>query len=110
MPDTQREAVSLAGEWYVWFTAPHEDQPGEAWHWNLAYDDFETALALPPKRQRARVLELSRLPSFLAERGKVLSVEAQDALLDAVKDEFGPALRLEHLKSLNGCGQTLGFV
>lgn len=91
---TQREAMGLAGDWYVWFTAPHEEHPGEPEHWEITQATFEDTLALPPNRQRARVAELARLPSFLAERGEVLAPDAYELFQDAVKSEFGPACAL----------------
>src|SRR3989442_4459310 len=30
---TQKEALALAGEWYRWFTAPYEDNPGKPDGW-----------------------------------------------------------------------------
>jgi hypothetical protein len=30
---TQRQAQALAGEWYRWYTNPHEENPGEPGHW-----------------------------------------------------------------------------
>src|SRR5262249_13832818 len=30
---TQRQALALAGEWYVWYVARHEENPGPIEHW-----------------------------------------------------------------------------
>jgi hypothetical protein len=30
---TQKQAHALAGEWYRWFTGPHEENPGSPDHW-----------------------------------------------------------------------------
>src|SRR5260370_42512223 len=30
---TQRQALALAGEWYVWYVARHEENPGRVEHW-----------------------------------------------------------------------------
>jgi hypothetical protein len=32
---TDREAMGLAGDWYRWFIAQHEDNPGEPRKWAL---------------------------------------------------------------------------
>ena len=32
-PLTQRQAHALAGEWYKWFVARHEENPGTPEHW-----------------------------------------------------------------------------
>jgi hypothetical protein len=32
-PLTQRSALALAGRWYSWFVARHEDAPGSPEHW-----------------------------------------------------------------------------
>ena len=32
-PLTQRNALALAGLWYVWFLARHDDNPGSPEHW-----------------------------------------------------------------------------
>jgi hypothetical protein len=33
-PLTQRNALALAGEWYKWFVARHEEAPGSPEHWS----------------------------------------------------------------------------
>jgi len=40
---THREAHALAGEWYLWFVARHEDEPGETEDWDLASGRLEVA-------------------------------------------------------------------
>ncbi len=36
----EREALALAGEWYVWLTAQHEDNPGLPKRWSNLRDDL----------------------------------------------------------------------
>jgi hypothetical protein len=35
---TQRQAFALAGEWYIWFVARHEESPGTAERWHVMWD------------------------------------------------------------------------
>jgi hypothetical protein len=35
---TQRQAFALAGEWYVWYVARHEENPGTVEHWRTMWD------------------------------------------------------------------------
>src|SRR5260370_22896262 len=35
---TQRQALALAGEWYVWYVARHEENPGRVEHWRVMWD------------------------------------------------------------------------
>jgi len=35
---TQRQALALAGEWYVWYVARHEENPGPIEHWRVLLD------------------------------------------------------------------------
>ncbi|MGA8698261.1 MAG: helicase associated domain-containing protein, partial [Xanthobacteraceae bacterium] len=32
---TQRQALALAGEWYNWYVARHEENPGTLEHWRV---------------------------------------------------------------------------
>lgn len=101
---THREAHALAGEWYLWFVARHEDEPGEAKDWELAsgrleeaYTSFKGAEIDPDapvvrRLVRAELASSGYVPVFLAERGVVLSPEAMDRFLDATEDEFIAAL------------------
>src|SRR5260370_42044114 len=34
---TQRQALALAGEWYVWYVARHEENPGRVEHWRVMW-------------------------------------------------------------------------
>jgi hypothetical protein len=35
---TQRQALALAGEWYNWYVARHEENPGPIEHWRSMWD------------------------------------------------------------------------
>ena len=35
---TQRQALALAGEWYNWYVARHEENPGTLEHWRVMWD------------------------------------------------------------------------
>src|SRR5215813_13168234 len=35
---TQRQALALAGEWYVWYVARHEENPGTPKYWKDLWD------------------------------------------------------------------------
>ena len=35
---TQRQALALAGEWYIWYVARHEENPGTVEHWRVMWD------------------------------------------------------------------------
>src|SRR6516165_6859679 len=35
---TQRQALALAGEWYVWYVARQEENPGTVEHWRSMWD------------------------------------------------------------------------
>jgi hypothetical protein len=37
---TQRQAHELGGEWYRWFTGPHEENPGKRDHWDGLYNEL----------------------------------------------------------------------
>lgn len=104
---TQKECHALSGEWYSWFLAQHEDEPGAPGDWDLVLEHFRGAAAafedgtdesepgedvlLPPamrRRVQARLSEIARVPTFLAEHDTVLTPEATEALLDVIGDDF----------------------
>jgi hypothetical protein len=114
---TQRQALALAGEWYVWYVARHEENPGTVEHWRSMWDalifhledhapdwviedgwrDLEWTRE-PEVRAGARPLiaDECKKAQFLASKGVVLNTEAQAAFLDCVLDEFiGAILLLE---------------
>ncbi|MEH3146256.1 MAG: hypothetical protein PGN34_13105 [Methylobacterium frigidaeris] len=110
-----REAHGLAGQWYAWFVAQREQDPGTAEEWNLFAERLQDARAgsaqareLPDdtdyddeespagrRRMRALVSELGQVASFLGEQGMRLTEEATHAFLDIVEGElFAVALTL----------------
>jgi hypothetical protein len=116
---TPRQAFALAGEWYVWYVARHEENPGTVEHWEGMYDalldrleehapdwviedgwsDLEWTRE-PEVRAGVRPLiaDEAKTAQFLASKGVILNTEAQAAFLDCVLDEFMAAiLRLERL-------------
>ena len=108
---TQRQVRALAGEWYLWFVGQHEDNPGSVDQWDHVYDAYEASItkfasgtpeddrdvSTTPAMCRSthRALErLGDIETFLNERGMVLAEDTRGGLLDAVEDEFIPALAL----------------
>jgi integrase len=119
---TQRELQAIAGRWYGWFTAQHEAEPSTPEQWENLRDQMEDAWSaglrgvghpteeedepIGPahrRRIRAKLTELSRLPSFLAAEGVTLTEDSMDGLLDGpLPGEFMAALgRLARLASGN---------
>src|SRR5262249_45837983 len=41
---THREALALAGEWYLWFVGRYEDDPGDPEGWEELLDNMQCAL------------------------------------------------------------------
>src|SRR5262245_48559154 len=41
---TRREALALAGEWYLWFINRYEDDPGDPGGWEELLDELQQAL------------------------------------------------------------------
>ena len=112
---TQRQALALAGEWYVWYVARHEENPGTVEYWRVMWDvlidrledhapdwvveegwrDLEWTRE-PEVRAgvRALIADEAKTAQFLASKGVVLNTEAQAAFLDCVLDEFMAAILL----------------
>jgi integrase len=112
---TQRRALAIAGEWYVWYVARHEENPGTVEHWRVMWDvlidrleehapdwviedgwrDLEWTRE-PEVRAGVRPLiaDEAKTAQFLASKGVVLNTEAQAAFLDCVLDEFIAAILL----------------
>jgi integrase len=112
---TQRQAFALAGEWYIWYVAQHEENPGTVEHWRTMWDvlidrledhapdwvieegwgDLEWTKE-PEVRVGVRPLiaDEAKTAQFLASKGVVLSAEAQALFLDCVLDEFMAAILL----------------
>ena len=113
-PLTQREAHGLAGEWYLWFVAQHEDEPGRVEGWDLEKERLDDAYArfapwdadhtvaddgwteAPRVRRhvRATLAEIARIPTFLLARNQTLRPEAHELFLDAVEAEYVAAIAL----------------
>jgi integrase len=112
---TTQEARDLAVRWYGWFTSEHEVEPGTPDQWDhmreqmadiwsagagglLGHPDEDEADEQPVgvalrRRVRAKLTELSRLPSFLAAEAMNLSPESLNTLLDGpLPGEFEAAL------------------
>jgi hypothetical protein len=67
---TRREALALAGEWYLWFVGKYEDEPGDPVGWEELLDELQQAL-----------LEcVNRLPILTHHRRPILTLSS---------DEFG---------------------
>jgi integrase len=112
---THKDAVALAGEWYNWFVAQHEPNPGKPEHWDIGlYLILDKLLDYAPHEVRAepiRDLEWTRDPEvrggvrpvladwgrtsqFLAQRGIALTNSARTLFLDCVLDNYIAALSL----------------
>jgi len=99
---THREAHGLAGAWYAWFIARHEDEPGSVESWDLRVEALEMAYMRysdevpdnhPSVRRhvRGQLSDLARIPAFLAEREVVLAAEGMNRFLDTLEVEFKSA-------------------
>jgi hypothetical protein len=112
---TQRQTLALAGEWYAWYVARHEENPGTVEHWRVMWDVLVSRLEdyapdwviedgwrdlewtrEPEVRAGIRPLiaDEAKTTQFLASKGVVLNAEAQAAFLDCVLDEFMAAILL----------------
>ena len=121
MPLSRKQAHALAGEWYVWYVARHEADPGTPEYWRVLWDvlidrleDFAPQWVIenrwrdlewtrePQVREGMRPLiaDEARTAQFLASRGVVLNGEAQALFLDCVLDEFIAAILLLERRSL----------
>jgi integrase len=112
---THRQTVALAGDWYRWFIAQHEENPGspEGWEQNFwalisaleehAEDNSEPWKDLEWTRTtevrpavRPLIAKEARAEEFLTSRGTALTGEAYGAFVDALVDEYiNAALLLE---------------
>ncbi|THV25076.1 tyrosine-type recombinase/integrase [Peteryoungia ipomoeae] len=97
-----RQMHALIGRWYDWFVLQHE-QSFSVEEWDFRYGQLEDAVEkfgglspsddeeLSPRHKaliRAKVLELSQLPTFMAQEGLKLDSHAQDELLDRLKPDL----------------------
>ena len=77
---SRREALALAGEWYTWFVARYEDEPGDPQRWKAAWlnllDDLEE---LAPKAVSESIDDGARWVWIQSE-------EAQPHVLPVVAD------------------------
>jgi site-specific recombinase XerD len=118
---TKRNAHALAGEWYQWYVARHEENPGtpEPWRamWDVLILELESHASAEVHKEPWKDLEWTRDPKvraairpliadeaktaqFLANKGVVLTGEAQALFLDCVLDEFIAAILLLERRSL----------
>jgi hypothetical protein len=116
------DAAALAGEWYTWFVARHEENPGKPDRWEQEFWWFVSELqSLAPeevREQPMRGLEWSRDPEvragikpiiadvahtaqFLASRGVVPTSQARALFLDFVVDRYVDALLLLERRARN---------
>jgi integrase len=114
---TRMQTLGLAGEWYGWFVARHEDAPGDVERWEDLLNDLQgEELALAPAgfqgietdirdwawtqapkvraRMRPVISETAKVGEFLASKGLVLSTDARNSFLDVLDKEFVAAIRL----------------
>jgi integrase len=115
-PLTPRNAQALAGRWYSWFVARHEDDPGPEEHWadrkehltervwyphaplehlEDPYADQTWPWAREPdvrEAVRPEVAEMALVASFLASEGLALMSDAHILFVDAVADRLFSAL------------------
>jgi integrase len=111
---SRKDAAALAGEWYSWFIAQHEDAPGDPEAYETAlWDIIEAIRDFVPDdvRDRPFTMDLARDPEvregirpviadlghtaqFLAHRGVTLTKAAHTLFLDFVLDNYVPALLL----------------
>jgi hypothetical protein len=119
---SHRDALALAGEWYRWFVARHEDAPGDPENWNAGLHVFITELMEqapdevraqpwdnldwtrdPEVREgiRPKIADYGYTAQFLSSRGIALTNEAQTRFLDCVVDNYIEALSLLERRARN---------
>jgi integrase len=117
----KRDALALAGEWYQWYVARHEADPGSPEHWRVLWDalidhleDFapdwiiedgwrDLEWTREPKVRagiRPAIADEAKTAQFLASKGVVLTSEAQAQFLDCVLDNFIAAILLLEKRAL----------
>lgn len=106
---TFRQALGLAGTWFGWFVARHEQEPGSADGWDLELQRLEDAYSRyapadeaadeswadhPNVRRhvRSQLSELACVAAFLAEQGTALTPDSTSRFLDVLEPEFRHAL------------------
>ena len=85
-PLTQRQAHALAGEWYKWFVARHEENPGTPEHWQelseVLVDLLEDYASDWVKGDiRTQLADEAKTAQFLVSKGVVLNHEAMALFL-----------------------------
>ncbi len=106
---SHKDALALAGEWYSWFVARHEDDPGKPETWEagqwLIIDDMlryapdhvreepisDLAWTRDPEVRagiRPVIADRGDTAQFLANRGVALTNEARARFLDGVLDNY----------------------
>jgi hypothetical protein len=119
---TRTEAAALAGEWYSWFVARHEENPGKPQRWESELwwfvDELQSFAPDGVRAEPMRDLEWTRDPEiragirpivadvghttqFLSSRGVALTKEAQAVFLDFVVDRYVDALSLLERRARN---------
>lgn len=105
---SHRELHVLVGRWYDWFIAQHAANPQTAEVWDHHHEQYQNlteavgGVGEDPEgvpawyrpRVLAKVTELSRLPSFLAEAGLKLDGASQDNLLNTLEQDLVVAMAL----------------
>lgn len=108
---SHRQLHELIGRWYDWFLLQHVNDDVPVAVWDHHYERYEDAVSAfggldehgeddkprSPRhtaKVRAIVLELSRLPTFLADEGVSLSHEAHDQLVDTLELDLVAAMAL----------------
>jgi hypothetical protein len=112
---SQRQALALAGEWYIWFVARHEENPGPPERWRDLVEALGDHLMhhapdhvveqgwreLDWMREpevlegiRPQVADEAKTAQFLAAKALVLSNDVQAMFLDRVLPEFMNAILL----------------
>jgi hypothetical protein len=111
-PLTQRNAMALAGRWYEWFVARHDDNPGPPEHWedrkehltervwypHAPVEHLEDPNADPSwpwtrwpevrEAVRPEIAEMALTASFLASEGLALTQDASNLFVDAVSQRL----------------------
>lgn len=111
---TPRQAHALAGAWYAWFIAEHEEDPGTVDEWDfVAYEYEAVCLRFRSRDEHSDLLQedeprtaverdaihrvvtrRGNVERFLREKDRPLSNAAMSTFLDVLQGEFLPALRL----------------
>jgi integrase len=126
---TQRQAHALVGEWYRWFTAQHDENPGHPDKWRDHYEGWDAYLYhseaydmeagvidldAPGAREELHppIAEEARTTEFLISKGETLTPAALNMFLDHVLWVYPKAVSLlerratgdyspdEHLRTL----------